>query len=329
MDRNEFVQPSVTTRIFEKSLLTKSDFERLIETADIEDAIRALQETTYKEEISKLSAAQNYEEALDNMLLDFYKKMYEMTREDLVVDLLALKYYYHNLKVVLKEYILGEDLEYLYYKLENFPRDEIKKSIDTGASVEYSDVVREAMEEYEKWKNPQDIDIFIDKKYFEHLKKIAKESKVELFDKYVRNLIDFTNIATVLRCKRQDRTIDFLKKVLVEGGSIEVGELENIFGLEVDENSSVFRRTEFYKYLKKGIEEYKQTGTMSEFERQKDNYFMELVKDVKKVTYGPEVLFAYLYARETEIKNIRIILISKLNLTDANSIHERLRETYV
>ncbi|SUB74898.1 V-type ATP synthase subunit C [Peptoniphilus indolicus] len=329
MDRNEFVQPSVTTRIFEKSLLTKSDFERLIETADIEDAIRALQETTYKEEISKLSAAQNYEEALDNMLLDFYKKMYEMTREDLVVDLLALKYYYHNLKVVLKEYILGEDLEYLYYKLENFPRDEIKKSIDTGASVEYSDVVREAMEEYEKGKNPQDIDIFIDKKYFEHLKKIAKESKVELFDKYVRNLIDFTNIATVLRCKRQDRTIDFLKKVLVEGGSIEVGELENIFGLEVDENSSVFRRTEFYKYLKKGIEEYKQTGTMSEFERQKDNYFMELVKDVKKVTYGPEVLFAYLYARETEIKNIRMILISKLNSTDTNSIRERLRETYV
>lgn len=152
---------------------------------------------------------------------------------------------------------------------------------------------------------------------------------MELFDKYVRNLIDFTNIATVLRCKRQDRTIDFLKKVLVEGGSIEVGELENIFGLEVDENSSIFRRTEFYKYLKKGIEEYKQTGTMSELERQKDNYFMELVKDVKKVTYGPEVLFAYLYARETEIKNIRIILISKLNLTDANSIHERLRETYV
>lgn len=329
MDRNEFVQPSVTTRIFEKSLLTKSDFERLIETVDIEDTIRALQETTYKEEISKLSAAQNYEEALDNMLLDFYKKMYEMTREDSVVDLLALKYYYHNLKVVLKEYVLGEDLEYLYYKLENFPRDEIKKSIDTGASVEYSDVVREAIEEYEKEKNPQDIDIFIDKKYFEHLKKIAKESKVELFDKYVRNLIDFTNIATVLRCKRQDRTIDFLKKVLVEGGSIEVGELENIFGLEVDENSSIFRRTEFYKYLKKGIEEYKQTGTMSELERQKDNYFMELVKDVKKVTYGPEVLFAYLYARETEIKNIRIILISKLNLTDSNSIHERLRETYV
>lgn len=329
MDRNEFVQSSVTTRIFEKSLLTKSDFERLIETIDIDDAIRALQETTYKEEVSKLSASQNYEEALDNMLLDFYKKMYDMTREDSVVDLLALKYYYHNLKVVLKEYILGEDLEYLYYKLENFPRDEIKKSIDTGASVEYSDVVREAMEEYEKEKNPQDIDILIDKKYFEHLSKIAKESKVELFNKYVRNLIDFTNIATVLRCKRQDRTIDFLKKVLVEGGSIEVRDLENIFGLELDENSSILRKTDFYKYLKKGIEEYKQTGTMSEFERQKDNYFMELVKDVKKVTYGPEVLFAYLYARETEIKNIRMVLISKLNSTDTNSIRERLREIYV
>ncbi|EGY80657.1 V-type ATP synthase, subunit C [Peptoniphilus indolicus ATCC 29427] len=47
------------------------------------------------------------------------------------------------------------------------------------------------------------------------------------------------------------------------------------------------------------------------------------------MTYGPEVLFAYLYARETEIKNIRMILISKLNSTDTNSIRERLRETYV
>ncbi|EGY80658.1 V-type ATP synthase, subunit C [Peptoniphilus indolicus ATCC 29427] len=39
--------------------------------------------------------------------------------------------------------------------------------------------------------------------------------------------------------------------------------------------------------MKKGIEEYKQTGTMSEFERQKDNYFMELVKDVKKSDIWP------------------------------------------
>lgn len=329
MDRNEFVQPSVTTRIFEKSLLTKSDFERLIESADIEDAIRALQETKYKEEVSKLVKAQNYEEALDKMLVEFYKDMYIMTREDSVVDLLALKYYYHNVKVTLKEYILDEDLSYLYYELGNFPKDELKKSLDTGADVKYSDLVREAKEEYEKEKNPQDADIFIDKKYFEKLREIAKKSKVELFEKYVRNLIDFSNISTVLRCKRQERTIDFLKKVLIEGGSIEISELESIFGLEVDENASVFRRTEFYKYLKLGIEEYKKTGTMSEFERQRDNYFMELVKDVKKVTYGPEVLFAYLYARETEIKNIRMVLISKLNSTDPSSIRERLREIYV
>ena len=70
---NLFSRPSLP-EFLKNSLLTKSDFERLIETADIEDAIRALQETTYKEEISKLSAKQNYEEALDNMLLDFYKK---------------------------------------------------------------------------------------------------------------------------------------------------------------------------------------------------------------------------------------------------------------
>ncbi|MFR2550514.1 V-type ATPase subunit [Clostridioides difficile] len=38
---------------------------------------------------------------------------------------------------------------------------------------------------------------------------------------------------------------------------------------------------------------------------------------------------AYLYAKESEIKTIRIILTSKLNNIDADTIKERLRDAYV
>lgn len=329
MERNEFIQASVTTRVFEKSLLTKSDFERLIESDDINEAIRILQETKYKEEVAKLEKAQNFERALDLMLIEFYKDIYKMTKDKEVVDLLALKYFYHNVKVAIKEHIIGESLEYLYYDIGDFNVDLLRKSFEMGSDNEFAVIAKEALGMYEEEKNPQVADIFIDKKYFEHLLRIANNSKVELFSKYVRNLIDFTNISTVIRSKRQDRSVEFLKKVLISGGDIEIKALENLFNTEFDENASVLKSQEFYKFLKAGIEEYKQTGSMSEFERQRDNYFMELVKKVKSITYGPEILFAYLYARETEIKNIRMILISKLNKTESSSIRERLRDIYV
>lgn len=329
MDRNEFIQPSVTTRVFEKSLLTKSDFERLIEAVDINDALRILQETKYKEEVAKLSKAKDFEEVLDKMTINFYKDMYSMTRDKNVVDLLALKYFYHNIKILVKENILSESLENLYYDIGDFPVDELRKNLDNSGNENFATIAKEAIEEYEKYKNPQDADIYIDKKYFEKLKEIAEELKVDLFKVYVRDLIDFTNISTVIRSKGQDRSIEFLKKILIPGGNLDVNSLENLFNIEIDENISLFKSTGFYKYLRKGLEEYKQSGSMAEFEKQKDNYFMELVKESKKVTYGPEVLFAYLYAREIEIKNIRIILISKLNSTDPTSIRERLRDIYV
>ena len=42
-----------------------------------------------------------------------------------------------------------------------------------------------------------------------------------------------------------------------------------------------------------------------------------------------EPIVAYIYAKQTEIKNIRIILTGKLNNINSKTIKERLRESYV
>ena len=59
-----------------------------------------------------------------------------------------------------------------------------------------------------------------------------------------------------------------------------------------------------------------------------DDYIVSLTKEAKKINYGPEVPFAYLMAKENEIRNLRILLVSKLNNLPKNFIKERLRETY-
>ena len=56
---------------------------------------------------------------------------------------------------------------------------------------------------------------------------------------------------------------------------------------------------------------------------------MDLMKSGKLVTFGPERILSYIYAKETEIKIIRIIMVGKLNNIAEEVIRERLRYIYV
>ena len=60
-----------------------------------------------------------------------------------------------------------------------------------------------------------------------------------------------------------------------------------------------------------------------------DNYIMDLMKSAKMIPFGGEPLLAYIYAKETEIKVIRIIMVGKLNNIAGEVIRERLRDIYV
>lgn len=333
MDRSAFIQLSASTRVLEKKLLNTRAFDRLIESNNLSDALRNLSDSVYQQFISKLEDPKDYEEALRAEELRTYAEYYKLCPDEKVVDLLTLKYCYHNLKVLAKEKILGEDFSNLIIDIEKFNieklREEIESSRKKFTDNEYLDALNKAEDIYEKTKNPQYIDIILDKLYFEKLKAIALELEVDFFKKYVEDLIDFSNINILLRCQRQGRDISFLKNVLIDGGNIEKSQIEQFFSKKIDEESPLFKNSNIYKPVKRGIEEYNRSGSLFVFEREKDNYFTEQMKDTRTISYGPEVIFAYLLAKDSEIKNLRFVLISKQNGLDASFIKERLRDTYV
>ena len=55
----------------------------------------------------------------------------------------------------------------------------------------------------------------------------------------------------------------------------------------------------------------------------------EYVKEAKYKTLTPEPVAAYILAKETEAKCVRIIMTCKLHNIDAETIKERVREAYV
>ena len=330
MDRSKFIQSSTRLRVMEKELLKSENFIRASETETLEDALRSLSDTVYNKYINKISSPTEYEYILKEELTRFYDELFDISPSKIPIRLIALKYFYHNLKVLIKEDIGKKDLKDLYMNIGDFDLKEYRDALVKGSKKnKYFELIQRVEEIYEEKKDPQLIDIYLDNAYFTELLELAEESQVDLFIEYAKNLIDFTNIRTLLRAKKQEKDVEFLRQIIIEGGNVRKETYLDLLNRELSSDTDVFKKLEIYKYIKEALDSFKERGNLSDFEREMDNYFIDLIKDVKYITYGPEVIFANVLAKEMEIKNLRIILVSKLNGLDSEFIREKLRDTYV
>lgn len=329
MDRNKFIQSSARVRILEKKLLKNENFLRLSEQESLEDTLRALTDTVYNEYLNKLESPTKYEDMLSNELTKLFRDLYELSPEDTPVDMVSLKYFYHNMKVLIKENIQKEDFSHLYILVKDFDLKNYREALQKEISRDkYQEMLLNAKELYEETHDPQIIDVFFDNEYFRELLEIAEESKVDLFIRYAKNLIDFINIRTLLRVKSEGAGSEFLTNVLIDGGNISKDSYYYLLKADLND-SDTLKKLEIYKYVKEGLENYKENKTLTDFELEMDNYFIDLIKEVKYITFGPEVIFAYALAKEMELKNLRIVLVSKLNGLDKEFIRGKLRDNYV
>ncbi|WP_297393390.1 V-type ATP synthase subunit C [uncultured Peptoniphilus sp.] len=330
MDRSKFIQSSTRLRVMEKELLKSENFIRASETDTLEDALRSLSDTVYNKYINKISSPTEYEYILKEELTRFYDELFDISPSKIPLRLITLKYFYHNLKVLIKEDIGKKDLKDLYMNIGDFDLKEYRDALVKGNKRNKNiELIQRVEEIYEEKKDPQLIDIYLDNAYFTELLELAEKSQVDLFIKYAKDLIDFTNIRTLLRAKKQEKDVEFLRQIIIEGGNVRKETYLDLLNREVSSDTDAFKKLEIYKYIKEALDSFKERGNLSDFEREMDNYFIDLIKDVKYITYGPEVIFANVLAKEMEIKNLRIILVSKLNGLDSEFIREKLRDTYV
>ncbi len=328
MDRENFIQSSVRIRHAEKKLLTKQQLQRLADAKNLEDAIKLLNETSYSSELSKLDRPENYEQVLSEVLNKTYKETMEISPDKSLVEILSCKYDYHNLKVLVKENILKEKFDSMYCMLDGNEIEafrELALKNDGGLSKDF----KECLDFFETTKDPQDIDIFIDKKYFEKVLSLAEDFKLEMITEYFKAMIDFINLRTFIRCRKQNQVKETLEKVLIKGGDIDTDKILDMFYEDIEILPIKLKAYKIGRVLSKIVEEYKNTNSLNSFEKSMDDYLVEIVRKAKSIHYGAEVIFSFLFAKELEIKNLRLILVGKVNGLSADFIKERLREVYV
>ena len=333
MDLMDLIQVIPRLRVYETKLLDKAKIDRMIDSSSAEDALKVLQETEYANVMSNVKRAEDYEEVLSSELKRVFSVLYDISPEKKLVDIMSIKYDYHNTKVLIKGKILKKDFSHMIIPIGIEDPVKLKYAIDNEYFRDLNPIIREAievsLEDFISNKDPQRIDVIIDKYMFDAISEISKEIKDNFLEKYIKSLIDLTNLKTLLRVKKQNKSRDFLQSVLVEGGAIDNDKLLALLSDSVENITAKLSYTDYSEVLKQGIEAFSKTSSVSVLEKLSDNYIMDLMKDAKYVSLGIEPVLAYIYAKENEIKVIRIIMVGKLNNIAGEVIRERLRDSYV
>lgn len=333
MDKMIFNQVMPRIRVYETKLLDKSKLDRMIDANTAHEALKVLQETEYGCFMGSIKSADDYEIILSDELKRLFNVMYEISPVKALVDLMSIKYDYHNIKVILKGRFLKQDLSYLIIPVGSLDTSKLKELIENTNLSEFPQIIREGIEDaiytFENTNDPQMIDIILDKYMFKSLIHIKNEINDTFIDKYVSALIDSTNLKTLLRVKKQNKDREFLKTVIIEGGSIESDKFLGMINDEIQNISTKLATSNYAEFVKTGMEYYAKTSSVSLLEKLVDNFIMDFMKDAKIIPFGAAPILAYIYAKETEIKIIRIIMVSTINNISGELVRERLRDIYV
>ncbi len=328
MDRLDYAQGVVMARVYEKKLLDKGKLDKMIDAKDADEAFKILLDSEYTKSAEDVESVKDYELLLKNETARVFSLGAEMLHDKRILEILSLKYDYHNLKTMVKAKVSGKNLEDLFiYSSENNP-EKIRLQFESGqftdTKSEFIKALRNAEEKYNENSDPQMIDVVIDRAYFKHLKEIADSLGIELFSDYVAASIDFFNVSSMLRAMRMGKSQNFLEEVLVEGGGISVGKLINLSREEFDRLATALKSEKIGSALVDSVEPYKESGSFSVVDNEKDIYLRKLNSDSRFISFGPEPIFAYLVAKEKEISVVRLILVGKLNNIPSTKLRERL-----
>lgn len=320
-------------RAMETKLLDRAKINRMIDSNSAEEVFKMLQETDFNTLMGNVKRPEEYEIILSEDLKRLYSLMYSISPDKTLIDIMSVRYDYHNIKVIIKENALKADLNYLLIPVGTVQVEKLKYFIAEKNYYDLDPIMREAIEKveaaFELEKDPQKIDIILD--YYMYKDMLSRANTIG--DKYLLNFlkinIDLSNLKTLLRVKKQNKSKEFLETVLLDGGAIDRDTLTSMLN---ESNESIINRlshTDYSEILRVGIEEFAASGRLNAFEKLSDNFIMEYIKNAKYVSFGVEPLLAFMFAKENEIKLVRIIMVGKLNNINAEVIRERLRDIYV
>jgi len=322
-------------RVLEMQMLTRATLLDMANAENFAHAADLLSATEYAlppatksaDEIETLMLARRYtlrvlfeDLMLNKPLVHLFK-----TRDD-----------FANLRLALRRALTDKPLGTDYSNDGNVPAELFEKifSEQGDESAQLPDYMHQAADKaalaYYQQKDIRRIDYAIDQSQAQYNLKRAHQLKSIFLLGLFSILVDLTNIRTMFRLKFTQPltgagfTESELRNCFLNGGFIALERLLHALDLGYESIPQLFFITPYYRVVEAGAAYLTSDNSFLKVEQQCDEFLTGFLKSTLQITSGPQPIIAYLLMKESEIRNVRLILTAKKNFLDKKLILDRL-----
>jgi len=326
-------------------LFKRDDYQKMLKMSFSEIA-KFLQDSNYRKEINELAAqysgADLIELALNRNLAESFRKLLRISspeigmlvgeylkRKDIedIKTILRGKFTNTDEKTVAAS-IMGAgtfDRGFLLSLLKKESAEDVLKAMKINNLPEF----KIALKDFKEKNNLAGIENALDKYYYINIIKFSRRlpKQGDLFRQFLRKEVDILNILTLLRLKKHNFRKGEIKNFIIpydnKAKDLWISNLVNADGL--DNLAKLLEKTEYRNIISKGMEEFKKTGSLIMLEI---GLYRHLLKQtilfMHQHLLSIDVILGYMFAKDIEVRNLKIIVKGKQLGLDVQFIESQL-----
>lgn len=319
----QYIYAGTRAKALERKLLNENQLELLLGAKSVDETLKVLQDTFLAPYISKHSGL-DVTEALDQAVMDARATLESIAPHPEVLDILWIKYDYHNLKAIIKGKRAGlsnEEILKMCFSVGKHSPEKLMKRFEENKLATLNSHLHQARTDAEHTKEVFEVDLAMNTYYFKTIRTIAETYAESFVIEFVTLLIDLFNIKAALRAHAIDIVEN--KKVFVPGGTIYKRSLES-----KQSTLEALRRFGGEKRWNEPIAAFEKSGEYGKLEKLADEYVSEFLKDQSRPIFSPASLFSYFNAQKNNAQTIgAVVRAKKAGLTE-KKLRTILRRTY-
>lgn len=314
-------------RAMECRFLDASSLGRLLETDDALSFVKCLGETFYAQ--SQADRQVSLDKLLETALLDAYTELSSFVPDKELIDIIRMQYDFSNIKVMLKSTFnvkSGGKRRYdLLTSLGSYPVDALISDIESenylllpfGLDTLYPQCIAA----WEQNRDVLEVEKLLDRQMFAEMLRCALKVGAPEVTAWVKARIDGENLRTLLRLKRFGIDAASAAQFLHAGGSIDSALLCQMLNEPVESWARMIPFADVARVL----EEIDTAAPelVTDLERTLDDYYCDMAAKCRYTPNTPGNVIAYLWSKEMEVKNLRMIFVSKSG--DKESVRRLMR----
>ncbi len=350
MDEYSWASAVGRVRIKEKELLSRSQLQQASEAADLASALAALRDTSYAPYVAGLSGGDDFVAALERALNGAYEYALSIAPAQVLLTAFRGRHDFHNLKALAKAAHGGGDAyKQAFAVTGNFTAERLRDllgreapALQEGARPDLVTELKALRKTYGEALSLIDetrgrpaaevalqVDSMIDRSYYGWASSLYRRHGHTGLLEFLSAEIDQLNLRVAVRAVRLRIPASLYRTMALPGGTVPARDLAGSYSDGVAAVARLYRGTPWASLAEKGAALCLKDESLTRWERSCDDALMAIVRKARSYSLGPEPVFGFIFGKEAEARNLRVILSGKQSGVRTQDISERLRDPYV